>query len=170
MLHEDSIKDGIIKCCQHIFNKFKGYLRDQIKVNEISNLYRQANGVREPLKHLATTEALMIPAEIIDRLTRIEKDCMEKATSVDAIEIAKAESEVPLIVDGISLEEHADIDPYGSNNGLTTGDITLRMSTPASRTPTDLPIPADLASAQPAALVSLDPSSAQLTALITKDA
>lgn len=62
---------------------------------------------------------------------------------------------VPLFADGVSLEEHAGVDPYGSNDGLATVDCTLKMPTPFSRSPT-------------APLTSIDPSLPPVVALTSK--
>lgn len=86
---------------------------------------------------------------------------------MDAIEVTEAELVVPLLVDGISLEEQADIDPYGSNDGLTAGELTLRMPTPASRTPIEPPDITDPAFSQLVAPAPVNPSSTQFVAKIT---
>lgn len=141
------VKYGIVKGCLCIFDKIKHYLRDLVNVNVIGDLYRQPKGIREALEHLVNTEAHPIHAETIAMFTNYEKEYTEKADLMDATELTKAELVVPLVIDGVSMEEQASANPF----------VNLKMPTLVSRPPTEPLVPVDSSSTQLAAWATQNP-------------
>lgn len=93
---------------------------------------------------LRDVQGINVSNETIAGLTKREEDCESQVASFEVNKFSDAELVVSLVVDGVSLEAQAYIDPYRSNDGLMGKNDVLSMKTPSSRPLADLAGSSDL--------------------------